>query len=228
MNDKNMISPKRYAPREVKFDCTQCDLENLERIKDHIAKHIVPVSWVWGEIAFSLIHLDVLIIEPSDERPCYTLVTSGMSQKPMTSPPPGFERAKYSELVLHLPPDWLMHEPELQKAENFWPIQVIKHVARFPHVFDTWLWWTQTVHNEEPYHPSTPFAGAMLLQETPYDRDFLLMETDREESTVFHSLVLLHQAELDYYILHGYQALMDALTKQGLRHVVDPQRPSAV
>lgn len=226
--NKTALSPIHYSPREAKYDGVQCDLENLQCIEDHIAKHIAPVSWVWGEIASSLIHLDVLIIEPSKERPCYTLVTSGMSQKPMTPPRPEVAKAKYSELVLHLPPDWPMHDPELRKSENFWPIELIKHVARFPHVFETWLWWTQTVHNEKPYHPSVPFAGVMLIQDTPYDQDFLVMETDREEPTVFHSLVLLHQAELDYYIQHGYLAVMDALTKQGHEFVIDPDRPSAV
>lgn len=217
----------RYSPREFKYDGVQCDFENLQRIEDHIAEHISPVSWVWAEIASGLIHLDVLIIEPSDERPWYTLVTSGMSQMPMKAPPE-FGKAKYSELVLHLPPDWPMHEPELRKRENFWPIEVIKNVARFPHLFETWLWWTQTVHNEKPYHPSTPFTGVMLLQDTPYGQKFLFMETDREEPTFFHTLVFLHEAELAYYIQYGYDALAHALLDQGMKIVVDPFRPSAV
>jgi len=222
------IQPKHYPYREARIDGTQCDTENLRRIEAHVSKHISPVTWVWAEINSSLIHLDVLIVNPTDEFPFYTLVTSGMSQRPMKPPTPEVAKCKYAELVLCLPSDWPLFEPEIRKSHNFWPIQMMKLIARFPHLQNTWLWHTHTIQNQRPYDSSTPFAGALLLQSRMFGEEFLIMETKRDQATVFHNLIPLHQAELDYYLEHGTGPLLDALADQNLGFVLDPLRPCAV
>jgi len=222
------IKPKQYPDREVKYDGTQCDLANLKCIQNHIAKHIAPVDWVWGEIASSLVHIDVLVIEPSSDRPFFTLVTSGMSQKPITPPFPEVSQCKYSELVLCLPPNWSLDEPEIRKGRNFWPISMMKMIAHFPHLHDTWVWNAQTIHNQQPYDESVPFAGAMLIQVSPFREDFHLMKTERTEPTVFHNLIPLHESELNYYMENGPQPLWDKLVQQNLSLVLDTNRPSGI
>lgn len=222
------IEPKQYTYREAKYDGTQCDLANLNCIQNHIAEHIAPVDWVWGEIASSLVHIDVLVIEPSSDRPFFTLVTSGMSQKPMKTPLPEVSQCKYSELVLCLPPNWSFGEAEIREDRNFWPISMMKMIAHFPHLHDTWVWSTQTIHNQQPYDESVPFSGAMLIQASPFGEDFHLMKTERVEPTVFHSLIPLHQSELNYYIQHGAQPLLDKLVQQKLSLIIDTNRPSVI
>lgn len=222
------LKPKHYPYIVPEYDGIGCDFENLSLIQDHIAKFIAPVSWVWCEIASSVIHLDVLVVDPTDTRPFYTLITSGMSQKPMTPTIPEVSNCKYSELVLFLPADWPLNENEMYKEENFWPISMIKKIALFPHLHNTWFWHGHTYSNQLPFHSSTPYSGALIHQASRLSKDFLVMPTAREERTFFHNLTLLHQVELDFYIDHGFERLVKALGDQKLNYIMDPDRPPAV
>lgn len=45
------------------------------------------------------VHVDIHIVEPTDERPWTTLVTSGMSERPMHAPPELGPEAEVTELL---------------------------------------------------------------------------------------------------------------------------------
>ena len=64
-----------------------------------------------------LVHIDVHWVQPTPKRPYHTLVTSGMSDKPMTVPA-GAEHLRFAELMLCLPPEWQM-SMEAFKQECF-------------------------------------------------------------------------------------------------------------
>ena len=99
----------RHEERERDFELATGDSENIDRISDHIEKHIGPVASVFHELVSDLVHIDVHMVEPTPERPCYTLVTSGMSDKPMQAPE-GHEDLAYTELMICLPPNWPLTE----------------------------------------------------------------------------------------------------------------------
>jgi hypothetical protein len=76
----------RYEKRSREFEFAVGDSENIEKISEHIERYVGPIATVYHEIISDLVHIDIHIIEPTPERPCYTLVTSGMSDIAMNCP----------------------------------------------------------------------------------------------------------------------------------------------
>src|SRR5262249_26066204 len=70
-----------------------------------IERSFGPIAWVSHEVASPVVHIDVHVVEPSSQRPFYTLVTSGMSDQPMTVPDKALEAGHHelAELMICLP-----------------------------------------------------------------------------------------------------------------------------
>src|SRR5690625_6616776 len=70
-----------------------------------------------------------------------------MSDLPM--PVPGSGAQLRMELMLALPRGWPGLDPlegeALAREENFWPLRLLKDVARYPSSFDAYLSWGHTV-----------------------------------------------------------------------------------
>jgi hypothetical protein len=71
----------RHENREREFEFAIGDSENIDRITEHIEAHVGPVATVFHEVISDLVHVDIHIVEPRPARNCYTLVTSGMSDR---------------------------------------------------------------------------------------------------------------------------------------------------
>jgi Suppressor of fused protein (SUFU) len=151
----------RYEAEEKPFQVAEGDAEALQAIEGHIEKHIGKIETVMHEIVSDLIHIDVHIVEPTAERNFYTLITSGMSDLPMTVPDE-CEEFKFAELLICLPASWDMPKvyDTMADEEHWWPIRCLKYLARFPHEYDTWLCENHTIPNGDP---PEPFAGNTRL-----------------------------------------------------------------
>src|SRR5258708_5308531 len=82
------------------------------RLEPYIAETFGEIRTVLHEVASDGLHVDIYVTEPTGAAKYFTLVTSGMSQRPM-KPPKGLERFKLAELVMCLPADWPFKESEL-------------------------------------------------------------------------------------------------------------------
>jgi len=220
----------RHKERERKFELAIGDSENIETISDHIEQYIGPVATVYHELMSDLVHIDVHIVEPTDERDYYTLVTSGMSDRPMNAPE-GAEDLRYAELVIGLPSDWPMGDESWKKEENYWPVWLLKFMARFPHEYETWLWSMHTVPNgdpPEPYAGNTQLCGAMLLPPITTDEEFWELPIDDEKRIHFFGIVPLHEDEMELKLKKGAEALFDGFDEHNISELLDPGRPSTV
>ena len=107
--------------------------EEMEAVEEHIAAHFGPVENVFHELVSPDIHVDICVVEPSAERDYYTLVTMGMGAHRMKVPE---ELAEYklerAELAIALPPDWKLDEESLKDERWYWPIGLLKVLARLP------------------------------------------------------------------------------------------------
>ena len=119
----------RHKPRESEFTAPTAHAVHCEDIEAHVAKHLAPVDSVFHEILSDLIHLDVLWVKASADRPYHLLITSGMSDLPMTVPE-GCEELRHAELFMALPADWNV---EGNSDEDYWPMRWLKQVGRLPH-----------------------------------------------------------------------------------------------
>jgi hypothetical protein len=204
--------------------------DTLEAIERHVESHFGPIVTVWHEIVSDLVHVDVHVVEPSADRPYYTLVTSGMSDRPMTVPPDA-DCSRFAELMLCLPADWPLTANASTDERAYWPIRLLKTVARLPHEYETWIAEWHSMPNgdpAEPYAPGTQFVGVVVVQMihcAPEAREII---TDSGRRISLLALVPLHPAEMILKLTGGTGALIDALDRARITEVLDPARPSSV
>src|SRR5262245_19498833 len=76
----------RHEPSDKPPDFAMGNQENIEAISRHIERHLGEYPTVFHEIVSHLVHIDVHFVAPNTQRPYHTLITSGMSDRPMTVP----------------------------------------------------------------------------------------------------------------------------------------------
>ncbi|GAB3829825.1 suppressor of fused domain protein [Dactylosporangium cerinum] len=202
--------------------------EVAEAIDRHIAEFLGPVEFVLHEVASHLVGVHVYLVEPTERRPYRTLITSGMSEQPMTVPD-GHGISPYAELMLCLPADWPMTQAALHDDRTGWPVRMLKQVARLPHEYRTWIGPWHSVPNGDPavpYADGTPFAGVVVTPMlTVPEAGHRIVVGD---GTVIDLLALvpLHPAEVALKVTQGTGALIEALDRGGVTELLDPDRPS--
>ena len=224
----------QHENRETDFELASGDSENIEAISDHIEKHIGPVTNVFHELISDLIHIDVHIVDPTESRNFYTLVTSGMSDRPMSAPDE-YSACNYSELMICLPPDWPMGDEAWKREENYWPIRLLKVLARFPHEYQTWLWSMHTIPNgnpAEPFADNTKLTGALLMPPLTVEEEFYMLpvsnkKTSDEKMIHFHALIPLYDDEMNLKLKKGAEALFEGFDRIGVSEILIPNRPSS-
>ena len=220
----------RHKEREKPFEFAIGDGDQIDAISEHIAQLIGEVTMVFHEIVSDLVHIDVHHVLPTEEHNYHTLITSGMSDKPMTVPE-GAEEFRFAELVLCLPPDWKLTREDFANEANYWPIRLMKGLARLPHEYDTWLGPGHSIPNgEKPqtYAKSTRFCCALIVPAFTFGKEFCRLELPDERIVNFYSIWPLLPDETDFKLKHGYDDLMDRLFDHDVTEVIDITRRSAV
>jgi hypothetical protein len=219
----------RHSPREQGWaPAAQAEPGNAEAIEAHVERYFGKPTFVWHEIASDLVHLDVHVIEPTPERPWFTLFTTGMSDLPMTVPD-GAGVSPYAELMICLPPDWPLAESSMSNESSYWPVRLLKMVARLPHEYSTWIGAWHSVPNgdpAEPYAPGTPFTGVVVTPVLNCPPEARAITTGSGKEISLLALVPLHPAEMELKFTQGTDALIAALDRANASDVLDPARPS--
>jgi hypothetical protein len=171
--------------------------------------------------------IDMHVMPPTDRRPRSTVITSGMSRRPMRGAPDKYARA---ELVISLPPDWPLEQSALEDERMWWPFRLLQNLAHIPHDHGTWLGFGHTIpHGDppQPYANNTSLCCALMLppMRTPPDFDTLQVG---EHTVHFLGVYALHQDEMDYKLQHGTEAMFERLRLKEVTELVDITRPSAV
>jgi hypothetical protein len=201
--------------------------ELVEAISDHVERHLGPIHQVLHELVSDDVHIDLHWVQPRPDRPFHTLVTSGMSEHPMAAPK-GAEGSTHAELVLNLPAGWPMSKESWNDERHWWPMRLLKQLARVPHQQDTWLWMNHTAENPDggPYGPGTEQCAVLIGPCLSAPPDFQVLEFGGRDIHFF-SVIPLHRDELSYKIRKGSAALYDRFDEAGMGDVVMPGRPSA-
>ena len=216
----------RYDARQTPFELAFGDGSSIEEIDAHIETYLGPVEMVYHEIISDLVHIDVHHVAPRPGRLYHTLITSGMSDKPMTTPPPAFPH-RYAELMICLPYTWKLSEAAFRDEVNYWPVRLLKRLARFPHEYQTWLGWGHTVPNGDPMEPFTPetkLSCALLSPSILAGPDFFELTVSPEKTIRFFCIWPLYAEETDFKLKHGTEALAEKFKKNGITEIVDLRR----
>lgn len=197
--------------------------EELEAIESHIETYFGEYDSVFHELVSPDIHVDICLIEPSPERNYYTLVTMGMGAHPMNVPA---ELAQYklerAEMVITLPADW---QVAAQEEIWYWPLRLLKSLARLPIHNHTWLGWGHTVDNGEPYGENTQLCAALLLSPQVGGEGASVCQLPNGEEVNFYQVIPLYRREMELKCRHNAETLLEYLGE--VSHVVDICRPDA-
>ncbi|GAA6385447.1 hypothetical protein I310019A7_14380 [Lawsonibacter asaccharolyticus] len=201
--------------------------EEMEAVEGHIDQYFGNVENVFHELVSPDIHVDICVVPPSEERDYYTLVTMGMGAHRMNVPE---ELAEYklerAELAIALPADWKLDQESMKDEKWYWPIRLLKSLARLPIDCDSWLGHGHTVENREPFAENTKLCTAILIdpQGTEDGSEFCTLPGGEEVN--FYQVIPLYEDELDYKLEHDVDALLNKM--RGISFVVNPTRQNAI
>ncbi len=201
--------------------------EEMNAVEEHIEKYFGKFENVFHELDSPDIHVDICVVPPSEERDYYTLVTMGMGAHRMNVPE---ELAEYklerAELVIALPGNWKLKHEDLKNERWYWPIRLLKTLARLPIASDTWLGFGHTMDNEGDFAKDTKLCAAILTgpQDTEDGSEVCILSNGEEVN--FYQVIPLYREELEYKMEHGSDALLDKM--DGISFVTYNTRPNAM
>ena len=187
-------------------------------------------SRVLHEIVSDLVHVDVHVMWPTEEQNFFVVYTTGMSDLPMTPdpsiPPQDRKNLELAELFLFLPGDWPLSKEGMPPENAYWPIRILKFMARFPHEYHTWLGYGHTMPNGPDYAPlddSVGFGGVVF---SGGDGRLGRLDTkDGRRLSLLH-LIPAYKEEIEYKLKYGMGALMKRFQEQDVPVILDPDRPN--
>lgn len=198
----------------------------LEQISEHIERHLGPVESVFHEMVSDTVHIDVHWVKPTRAFPFPRLVTSGMSDLPMSVPQDSGIPA-HMELMITLPGDWRFETSAFEDERWYWPVRLLKVLARLPHKHATWLGWGHTIPNGDPAQPyadNVPFTGAILLPPVTVPEEFFVLPIDEHKAIGFLAVYPLFTEEMDLKLQRGTDALLEGFERHAVSDIVNPKR----
>jgi Suppressor of fused protein (SUFU) len=219
-----------HQPRAQSWVPPDLSQSNLAAVDAHIEEHLGQVDFVWHELVSDLVHIDIHVIKPTPQRNWYTLVTSGMSDRPMHSPE-GAEDYRYAEVMMCLPPTWKLGQEHFKDEQNYWPIRWLKMLARLPHEYNTWLSYWHTVPNGDPAEPlanNTSLVGIMLVPPMTTHPEFGELLVPPTHTIRFLAVIPLTADEMAFKLSAGASELFDRLERANVTELLNPARKSVL
>lgn len=143
--------------------------------------------------------------------------------------PEGASGCEYAELLVSLPAMWPLTREAFEDESSYWPLRWLKMLARFPHEYQTWLWYGHTMPNgdpPEPFAPSTRLCSMMLAPPIHYPPEFSTLDAGPGRTVHFWSLMPIYLEEQELKLRKGADALLERLDQAGVTEVIDLNRPS--
>ncbi len=203
-------------------DIETYDDDELDVLEEHIKEYYGDFPTVFHEITSNDIHCDIACIPPTEERNFYTLVTMGMGAHIMDIPDalPADENGR-AELLICLPPNWKLGE---SGEEWFWPISLLKDLARLPKNTNSWLGWGHSVDHQNFVAPNAKFCGSLLIypENVPDGAEYCVLPNG--DKVNFFEIIPLYREEMEYKINNNTKALLERM--KDVSHIVDVNRPN--
>lgn len=168
--------------------------DEMSEISDHVSRFVGPTGTVFHEFISGELHIDCFVVPEIPERDFQAVYITGMSGKPMPNTP---DDLAYAELLVILPKEWPLGPDAFREEANYWPIRVLKDLARAPLSVKAGVYPGLSLLNGdsgEPY-PGTPFVGMMLVSPDLFEPDFSLLHSG-EKTINFYVLIPLTESEM--------------------------------
>lgn len=215
------------------FEGKEAFYEHDEWISEHIEHH-------FPDAEVTVFHEFMTILPPKIhvyyvQLPQYNfLLTSGMSTYEMTLEEEVKDKKKllFAEVFMLLPKtiDFGKTGSLVSDQKYGWIVDMMKYVARFPHLESTWLGIGHSIQANiegEPFDEKTKFTGAILLPQVTFKEDFHTIK--REGRTInIYNLFPLYKEEQAYKVEHGYNAFLQLLIDSNLKEMFSETRKNLV
>ena len=216
------------ADKDVSFSEPEVYTEDeMKVIENHIQQYFGQFENVFHELASPDIHVDICVVPPSEERDYYTLVTMGMGAHRMNVPE---ELAEYklerAELAIALPTHWKLDAESIKDEKWYWPIGLLKVLARLPIANDTWLGFGHTMDKQSPFAEDTKLCSAILTGPQSVKQGSEVCILPDGEEVNFYQVIPLYQEESAYKMEYDADVLLKKM--EGISFVVNPSRQNAI
>jgi hypothetical protein len=214
----------------------------LPQISRHVERTIGHSPMVFHEVVSCDVHLDLHVVPPQPDkispafphgRRFYTIVTSGLSTRPMKLPASShaLEQSAYAELMITLPADWPGFLPDgtmspnlMSEDENSWPLRWIKRLAHLAHEQDVFLGAGNPYAAESHAVAGNCRLAGMLAAPSALHPKSATLPIRDDLTIAFLALWPVFPEELAFAQRHGGPALLQRLHQAGVTDLVDIHR----
>jgi Suppressor of fused protein (SUFU) len=194
-------------------------------INEFIKRNVGEIVQVFHELESDDLHVDIYHGRTNGDVRVQWLFTSGMSRRPMNVPP-GKLRERFGELVICLPPPWPLNMDAFKSENYYWPVRLLKILARYPFQNNTWLSEGHSVPYGKAFAPNTKMSSALLMRPQLLCADPVVHVRDQE--ILLWAVCPLYEDESKFKQKYGFEALSKLLAKHGVTEMLDPDRASVV
>lgn len=186
--------------------------KEMDKVSAYIEQQYGESELVGHEMVSPDIHCDIVIVNPTEEQPYYKLVTMGAGAYQMNVPKElKSDVCNRAEYVIFLPEDWNLQS---DKEEDYWPIRMLKTVARLTINTEDWLYYGHTVNltdDGRPVAQNTKFNSCVLLPSMNKEGQMVkpLKLGMFGKKVAFIQIFPLYQEELEYKMEHSLDEMME-------------------
>ena len=199
--------------------------EFIESMEKHIESKLGEIHMVLHEKISAHLHIDLywVISEYIDEKYNY-FITSGMSSLPMKVDD---ENKQFAELVIILPENWKLDKESIQKEKHWWPLRLLKLLARYPHENGTWIGEGHTIPLSSDLIKSSGFSAVMLHECQSLSFEFEKLNYNNKTIN-FYCIYPLYIEELEYAYANGSDAMKELLLNNDYNDVLNVKRKNCI
>ena len=167
------------------------------------------------------IHCNIAFVNPNEQNNFYTLVTMGMGAHEMKVPEKILEHSNNrAELVIQLPENWNIEH--FEDYNNYWPINMLKTIARLPINQFEWVGHGRIVPLSRPVSDNCKFVGMLLI------KDDLVVDLGDKKKVDFYKVAPVYEEEINYRLEYGADALIDLFIENDIDPtLIDLKRKNA-
>ena len=206
----------------MSFTLAKCMLTHpegfLEARECHYQRFFGPLTRpIMHSTDVKAVHIDIYQFEPNQDRPYWTLVTSGMSNERQLDQDNCAEGVSpRAEILMYV------SEPQ------GWMFSVLKGLAEMPFEDSTFLHWRHTVPNGMSMTAKPSLLTSYFFLPPSFESEgFTDLELDGDKVD-FLWMVPITEAEREFAVKHGSAALEKKFAEVNLPPVVDESRKSVV
>ena len=189
--------------------------ERIEIIK-FIEENFGKVEEIY-EIGYDNFYLDVAQINPTKEKPYYTIITLGMGEYKMYNQN-NENFSSFAELMISLPPDWNFDD------KNYtWAIDELMQLTYIPFTYFFAYEWGHLENNFEPFSSNTKLSAVTLLYPEMKKENSGLLKLENR-NLQFYQIVPLYDEEYTFALKNGMKNLLLLDVEKKINFIIDMNR----